>query len=87
MVVERGFLMSASTEGEERWGEVNTTESEDNILLPAHSYTILLVADVKAYKLLKIRNLWGQFEWYALNNSFQIGLEIGVQHLLYGLQS
>jgi len=81
---EKGYLLSASTPGEQRWEDSPTGDSEENTLLEGHSYTISSLAEVKGYKLLKIRNLWGNFEWYVVEIS--VGLEIGVVIVLYGHQ-
>ena len=63
---EEGYLMSASTEGEERWADlgINGEEEATHSLLPGHSYTILQVKEYKNNALLNIRNPWGQFDWY-----------------------
>lgn len=60
---ERGFLLSASTFGEQRWADTPTCENEDNSLLAGHSYTINALWEYKGSKLLKVRNIWGQFDW------------------------
>lgn len=57
-----GFLMSASTPGEEQWADVGQPE-EDGQLLPAHAYSIIIVKETHGHKLLNIRNPWGSFEW------------------------
>ena len=64
---EEGFLISASTIGEERWNDLGNLEEEENNLLPGHSYSILQVKEFKNNGLINIRNPWGNFEWYYLN--------------------
>eukprot|EP01022_Parablepharisma_sp_SALTPOND_P033003 TRINITY_DN88024_c0_g1_i1.p1 TRINITY_DN88024_c0_g1~~TRINITY_DN88024_c0_g1_i1.p1 ORF type:complete len:501 (+),score=41.00 TRINITY_DN88024_c0_g1_i1:1948-3450(+) len=61
---EKGYLLSASTPGEQRWADTPTGDTEDNSLLAGHSYTVTTLAEIKNHKLLKIKNIWGQFEWY-----------------------
>jgi hypothetical protein len=34
-----------------------------NGLVPGHSYTILAAKEYKNYRLLQLRNPWGNFEW------------------------
>lgn len=62
---DEGYLMSASTEGEERWADlgINGEEEGTHGLLPGHSYTILQAKEYKNYALVNIRNPWGQFDW------------------------
>jgi len=60
---EKGYLLSASTSGEQRWADTPTGDTEDNSLLAGHSYTITTLTEIKGQKLLKIKNIWGQFEW------------------------
>jgi calpain-15 len=60
---EKGFLLSASTFGEQRWADTPTGDTEDNSLLAGHSYTINGLSEYKGSKILKIRNIWGQFDW------------------------
>eukprot|EP00826_Nyctotherus_ovalis_P005877 TRINITY_DN1133_c0_g2_i3.p2 TRINITY_DN1133_c0_g2~~TRINITY_DN1133_c0_g2_i3.p2 ORF type:complete len:448 (-),score=145.12 TRINITY_DN1133_c0_g2_i3:1362-2600(-) len=60
---EKGYLLSASTPGEQRWEDSPVGEGEENALLEGHSYTISGLVEVKGYKLVKVRNQWGQFEW------------------------
>lgn len=71
---EEGYLMSGSTEGEERWADLGLLGDEDglNNLLPGHSYTILQVKEHKNNALMNIRNPWGGFEWYNLQGLFPI---------------
>lgn len=57
-----GYLMSASTPGEERFLEPGEVE-EDDQLKPGHSYSIVLVKEVKGNKLINLRNPWGNFRW------------------------
>ena len=62
---EEGYLISASTEGEERWADLGIIGEDEgnNTLLPGHSYTILQVKEYKNNALMNIRNPWGSFEW------------------------
>ena len=60
---EKGYLMSGSTAGEERWADTPTGDREDNLLLPGHSYTIVGLAEIQKYKLIRLKNIWSQFEW------------------------
>jgi hypothetical protein len=59
----KGYLMSASTPGEQRWADTPTGDTEDNNLLQGHSYTIMTLAETKGHRLVKMKNVWGQFEW------------------------
>lgn len=62
---DEGFLMSASTTGEDRWTEFGGPDhNADGVgLVPGHAYTILLCKEAKEHKLINIRNPWGNFEW------------------------
>lgn len=62
---EEGYLMSASTEGEERWEDLGITGEDDGNgnLLPGHSYTILQVKEYRNNALINLRNPWSNFEW------------------------
>jgi len=60
---ESGYLMAASTQGEDRWNEVGFVASLPNGLVAGHAYTILQCKEVKGYRLLNIRNPWGKIEW------------------------
>ena len=60
---DNGFLINASTPGEDRWTETGGNEEEDG-LVPGHAYSILKVKEYKNLKLLNIRNPWGYFEWF-----------------------
>lgn len=57
-----GFLMSASTPGEERFVEPGQVEDDDQ-LKPGHAYSIVQVKEVDENKLINIRNPWGNFRW------------------------
>ena len=57
-----GYLMSASTPGEERFMDPGQAEDE-SLLPPGHAYSIIVVKDIEGHKLLNIRNPWGNFEW------------------------
>jgi calpain-15 len=59
-----GYLMSASMAGEDRWSEVSIVSDQlPNGLIPGHSYTIVAAKDAKNYRLIQLRNPWGNFEW------------------------
>eukprot|EP00357_Protocruzia_adherens_P011223 CAMPEP_0115030694 /NCGR_PEP_ID=MMETSP0216-20121206/37993_1 /TAXON_ID=223996 /ORGANISM="Protocruzia adherens, Strain Boccale" /LENGTH=823 /DNA_ID=CAMNT_0002408007 /DNA_START=44 /DNA_END=2515 /DNA_ORIENTATION=+ len=60
---EDGFLISASTHGEDRWTEGGGPDEEGCGLVPGHAYTVLLAKEARGNKLLNIRNPWGNFEW------------------------
>jgi len=57
-----GYLISASTPGEDRWTGTNN-KRPDGGLVPGHAYSVIKVAEAKGNRLLNIRNPWGQFEW------------------------
>lgn len=62
---EEGFLISASTPGEDRWTDVGGEPDEElGGLVPGHAYSVLQVKEYKNLKLVNIRNPWGNFEWY-----------------------
>lgn len=58
-----GFLMCASTSGEERWSDVNFLETVPSGLLPGHSYSIISCKEFSNYKLINLRNPWGKLMW------------------------
>lgn len=67
-----GYLISASTPGEDMYSEDRTEfagtagrSSGPNGLVSGHAYTILTVTETQdgQYRLLKLRNPWGRFEW------------------------
>ena len=60
---EEGYLMCASTPGEDRWTEELEPTEELGGLAPGHAYSIIQVKEYKQYKLLNLRNPWGSFEW------------------------
>jgi len=60
---ERGYLLLGSMPGEERWTDIPTGDTEDNMLLAGHSYAVVRLVEVQGHRLLKIKNLWSQFEW------------------------
>lgn len=64
---QRGYLMSASTPGEDRWSDVGGRPQEDGQcvgLVPGHAYTVLQAKEPRpGIRLLCIRNPWGSFEW------------------------
>lgn len=57
-----GYLMSASTPGEERFIDPGHIEDEDQ-LKPGHAYSIIMVKESHGNKLINIRNPWGNFRW------------------------
>lgn len=60
---EEGYLLSASTQGEERWNEINFLGALDAGLLPGHAYTIMAVKEFQGNLLLNLRNPWGKLDW------------------------
>ncbi len=61
---EEGFLLNASTPGEDRWTEIGGPDDDGGVgLVPGHAYSIIQVKEVKNFKLLNMRNPWGNFEW------------------------
>ena len=48
------YIISAST---------NQTANEDVGLTGSHTYSVISAHDISGYKILKLRNPWGQFEW------------------------
>jgi len=59
---EQGYLLSASTPGEDRWTGKNA-EMPDSGLVPGHAYSVIQVKEALGNRLLNIRNPWGRFEW------------------------
>ena len=59
---EAGYLLSASTPGEDRWTESGGPNKKGG-LVPGHAYSVIRVVDALGHKLINIRNPWGQFEW------------------------
>ena len=59
---EMGFLISASTPGEDRWTETGGPNKQGG-LVPGHAYSVIQVKEYEDNKLLNIRNPWGSFEW------------------------
>ena len=57
-----GYLISASTPGEDRWTETGGPEQEGG-LVPGHAYSIIIVREALGHRLVNIRNPWGNFEW------------------------
>lgn len=57
-----GALLSASTQGEDRWSETGGP-SQKGGLVPGHAYTLISVKEACSHRLLNIRNPWGTFEW------------------------
>jgi calpain-15 len=61
---EAGFLLSASTPGEDKWTEDdNEDKPEEGGLIPGHAYSIIQVKECQGNRLVNIRNPWGTFEW------------------------
>jgi calpain-15 len=59
---EEGYLISASTPGEDRWTEIGGPDQEGG-LVPGHAYSVIIVKEALNHKLMNIRNPWGNFEW------------------------
>ena len=59
---ESGYLISASTPGEDRWTETGGP-SETGGLVPGHAYSVIQVKEAYGNQLINIRNPWGTFEW------------------------
>jgi len=60
---EEGYLICASTPGEDRWTEEGEPLDELGGLVPGHAYSVIQVKEHKNTKLLNLRNPWGHFEW------------------------
>ncbi|CAG9329557.1 unnamed protein product [Blepharisma stoltei] len=60
---EEGYILSASTQGEERWNEVNFLGTLEAGLLPGHAYTILSIKEAQGNLLINLRNPWGKIDW------------------------
>jgi calpain-15 len=59
---EQGYLLSASTPGEDRWTGKNA-EVPAGGLVPGHAYSVIQVREALGNRLVNIRNPWGRFEW------------------------
>lgn len=59
---EEGYLLSASTSGEDRWTEAGGPDKAGG-LVPGHAYSVIQVKEAFGHKLVNIRNPWGAFEW------------------------
>ena len=60
---KQGYLMSASTPGEDLWTETGGP-AEEGGLVPGHAYSVIQAIQTKeGVQLLQIRNPWGSFEW------------------------
>lgn len=57
-----GYLLSASTPGEDRWSEAGGPDKEGG-LVPGHAYSVIQIKEVQGHRLINIRNPWGAFEW------------------------
>lgn len=57
-----GYLISASTPGEDRWTEVGGPDKAGG-LVPGHAYSLIQVKEAHNIRLVNIRNPWGAFEW------------------------
>jgi calpain-15 len=57
-----GYLISASTPGEDVWTETGGPEATGG-LVPGHAYSVIEVKEVYGHQLLQLRNPWGSFEW------------------------
>lgn len=57
-----GYLLSASTPGEDRWTESGGPD-KDGGLVPGHAYSVIQVKEAYGNRLVNIRNPWGAFEW------------------------
>lgn len=86
MADEEGYLLSASTDGEERWLDLVISEESENGFLPGHAYAILQVKEYKNNGLLNIRNPWGNFEWYLALHFFFFFLNQNILNLLRKLK-
>jgi len=60
---EEGYLICASTPGEDRWTEEGEPLDELGGLVPGHAYSVIQVKEHRNTKLLNLRNPWGHFEW------------------------
>lgn len=56
-----GFLLCASTLGEDRWRDYE--EKLPAGLLPGHCYSIISLHEVRGSKIVQLRNPWGKLEW------------------------
>jgi calpain-15 len=57
-----GYLMSASTPGEERFIDPGQIEDDDQ-LKSGFSYSIIMIKETQGNKLINLRNPWGSFRW------------------------
>lgn len=60
-----GFLLCASTLGDERWSDVNYMDTLPAGLLPGHGYSVISCKEVGGNTLLNIRNPWGKIDWHG----------------------
>ncbi|OMJ87011.1 hypothetical protein SteCoe_11338 [Stentor coeruleus] len=58
-----GYLICASTTGDERWGDVNYMESLTAGLIPGHGYALINYKEFAGNKLINLRNPWGKLDW------------------------
>jgi calpain-15 len=60
---QEGYLISASTAGEDKYTEDTDAKPEEGGLIPGHAYSIIQVKENEGNQLLNMRNPWGTFEW------------------------
>lgn len=60
---EEGYVICASTPGEDRWAEEGEPMEELGGLIPGYGYAVIQVREHKQNKLLNLRNPWGSFDW------------------------
>jgi calpain-15 len=59
---DKGYILSASTTGEDRWTESGGPNQAGG-LVPGHAYSVIQVKEALGNCLINIRNPWGSFEW------------------------
>ena len=59
---KQGYLLSASTPGEDRWTELGGPSKKGG-LVPGHAYSVIQIKEALGHQLVNIRNPWGSFEW------------------------
>lgn len=61
---KKGYIMSLSTPGTDKYTSKGSHGSLPNGLVPGHAYTMITaITTTNGYKLAKIRNPWGATEW------------------------